>query len=57
MQTTLSPGPYVVFASAVWNLHPAVQIVLMLLAFNYHSTDTDNQVATATHVSGKLSGL
>jgi len=33
------------------NLRPAVQILSTPLAFNYHSTDTDNQIAAARHMS------
>ncbi|KAG1790112.1 uncharacterized protein HD556DRAFT_1242869 [Suillus plorans] len=44
-------GPYIVFAGAVWTLRPAVQILSSPLAFNYHSTDTDNQVTAARHMA------
>ena len=51
MLTTLSPGPYIVFAGAVWNLCPAVQIILTTLALNYHSTDTETQITAARHMA------
>ncbi|KAG2029998.1 hypothetical protein BDR03DRAFT_1017658 [Suillus americanus] len=38
-------GPYLVFAGAVWTLHPAAQILSSPLAFNYHCTDTDSHMA------------
>ncbi|KIK77136.1 hypothetical protein PAXRUDRAFT_835096 [Paxillus rubicundulus Ve08.2h10] len=44
-------GPYIVFAGAVWTLRPAVQILSSPLAFHYHSTDTDNQIAAARHMA------
>ncbi|KAG2061011.1 hypothetical protein BDR06DRAFT_979255 [Suillus hirtellus] len=44
-------GPYIVFAGAVWTLRPAVQILSNPLVFNYHSMDTDNQVAAACHMA------
>ncbi|KAG1812983.1 hypothetical protein EV424DRAFT_1473521 [Suillus variegatus] len=43
--------PYIVFAGAVWTLRPAVQILSNPLAFNDHSTDTYNQIATACHMA------
>lgn len=46
-----SPGPYIVFAGAVWNLRPVVQILSTPLAFNYHSTDTQNQLVVARHMA------
>ena len=51
MLTTFSPGPYIVFAGAVWNLCPAVQILSTLLALNYHSTNTDTQITAARHMA------
>ncbi|KAH0834040.1 hypothetical protein J3R83DRAFT_11293 [Lanmaoa asiatica] len=44
-------GPYVVFSGAVWNLRPAVQLLSTPLAFNYHSTDIDNQITAARHMA------
>ncbi|KAG2065397.1 hypothetical protein BDR04DRAFT_1108553 [Suillus decipiens] len=44
-------GPYAVFAGAVWTLRPAVQILSSPLVFNYHSTDTNNQIAAARHMA------
>ncbi|KAG2335614.1 hypothetical protein BDR05DRAFT_971585 [Suillus weaverae] len=44
-------GPYIVFAGAVWTLRPAVQILSSPLVFNYHSTDTENQIAAARHMA------
>lgn len=46
-----SPGPYIVFAGAVWTLRPAVQILSSPLALHYHSTDIDNQIAAARHMA------
>ncbi|KAF8833879.1 hypothetical protein BDN67DRAFT_916066, partial [Paxillus ammoniavirescens] len=43
-------GPFMVFAGAVWNLHPDVQVLSTPLAFNYHSTDTHNQITAGRHV-------
>ncbi|KAG2358124.1 hypothetical protein BDR07DRAFT_1295881 [Suillus spraguei] len=45
------PGPYIVFAGAVWTSHPAAQILSSPLVFNYHSTDTYNQIAAARHMT------
>jgi serine/threonine protein kinase len=39
-----------VFAGAVWTLRPAVQILSSPLVFNFHSTDTDNQISAARHM-------
>ncbi|KAG2029989.1 hypothetical protein BDR03DRAFT_879427 [Suillus americanus] len=44
-------GPYLVFAGAVWTLRPAAQILSSPLAFNYHCTDTDSQMAAARHMA------
>ncbi|KAG2090483.1 uncharacterized protein F5147DRAFT_748223 [Suillus discolor] len=44
-------GPYIVFAGAVWTLHPAVQILSNPLAFNYCSTDMDNKITAAHHMA------
>ncbi|KAI5988677.1 hypothetical protein F5J12DRAFT_865256 [Pisolithus orientalis] len=44
-------GPYIVFAGAVWTLRPAVQILSSPLAFHYHSTDTNSQIAAARHMA------
>ncbi|KAG2362917.1 hypothetical protein BDR07DRAFT_1460627 [Suillus spraguei] len=44
-------GPYIVFAGAVWTLRPAIQILSSPLVFNYHSTDTHNQIAAARHMA------
>ncbi|KAF8548570.1 hypothetical protein OG21DRAFT_1448999 [Imleria badia] len=44
-------GPYIVFAGAAWNLRPVVQILSTPLAFNYHSTDTQNQLTVARHMA------
>ncbi|KAG2363360.1 hypothetical protein BDR07DRAFT_1608884 [Suillus spraguei] len=44
-------GPYIVFASAVWTSRPAAQILSSPLVFNYHSTDTYNQIAAARHMA------
>ncbi|KAI9463169.1 hypothetical protein HD554DRAFT_2287753 [Boletus coccyginus] len=46
-----SPGPYIVFAGAVWNLRPIVQVLSTPLAFHYHSTDTQNQLTVARHMA------
>ncbi|KAF8833241.1 hypothetical protein BDN67DRAFT_792596, partial [Paxillus ammoniavirescens] len=35
---------------AVWNLRPDVQVLSTPLAFNYHSTDTHNQITAGRHV-------
>jgi hypothetical protein len=40
-----------VFAGAVWTLRPSIQILSSPLVFNYHSTDTDNQIAAARHMA------
>ncbi|KAI9459631.1 hypothetical protein HD554DRAFT_2206982 [Boletus coccyginus] len=44
-------GPYMVFAGAVWNLRPVVQVLSTPLAFHYHSTDTQNQLTVARHMA------
>ncbi|KAI9463181.1 hypothetical protein HD554DRAFT_2195728 [Boletus coccyginus] len=44
-------GPYIVFAGAVWNLRPIVQVLSTPLAFHYHSTDTQNQLTVARHMA------
>ncbi|KAG1853978.1 hypothetical protein F4604DRAFT_1591359 [Suillus subluteus] len=44
-------GPYIVFAGAVWTLRPAVQILSSPLVFNYHSTDTENQITATRHMA------
>ncbi|KAF8415149.1 hypothetical protein L210DRAFT_3657885 [Boletus edulis BED1] len=44
-------GPYIVFAGAVWNLRPVVQVLSTPLAFHYHSTDTHNQLTVARHMA------
>ncbi|KAF9232355.1 hypothetical protein BU15DRAFT_90679 [Melanogaster broomeanus] len=44
-------GPYVVFAGAVWNLRPVVQVLSTPLVFHYHSTDTQNQLTIARHMA------
>ncbi|KAG1904946.1 uncharacterized protein F5891DRAFT_1183589 [Suillus fuscotomentosus] len=44
-------GPYIVFAGAVWTLHPAVQILSSPLVFNYYSTNTDNQIFSGHHMA------
>ncbi|KAG2362906.1 hypothetical protein BDR07DRAFT_1450949 [Suillus spraguei] len=44
-------GPYIVFAGAVWTSRPAAQILSSPLVFNYHSTDTSNQIAAARHMA------
>ncbi|KAG6374838.1 hypothetical protein JVT61DRAFT_4223 [Boletus reticuloceps] len=40
-----------VFAGAVWNLRPVVQVLSTPLAFHYHSTDTHNQLTVARHMA------
>ncbi|KAI6045916.1 hypothetical protein EDC04DRAFT_2031594 [Pisolithus marmoratus] len=44
-------GPYIIFAGAVWNLCPTIQLLLMPIAFNIHSTDTDNLLVLARHMA------
>ncbi|KAI9455631.1 hypothetical protein HD554DRAFT_2225709 [Boletus coccyginus] len=44
-------GPYIVFAGAVWNLRPIVQVLSTPLALHYHSTDTQNQLTVARHMA------
>ncbi|KAI5995839.1 hypothetical protein F5J12DRAFT_855433 [Pisolithus orientalis] len=44
-------GPYIVFAGAVWNLRPIVQVLSTPLALHYHSTDTDSQINAARHMA------
>ncbi|KAI6030345.1 hypothetical protein EDC04DRAFT_2880451 [Pisolithus marmoratus] len=44
-------GPYVIFAGAAWNLRPTIQLLSMPIAFNIHSTDTDNLLVLACHMA------
>ncbi|KAI6035738.1 hypothetical protein EDC04DRAFT_3033829 [Pisolithus marmoratus] len=44
-------GPYVIFASAAWNLCPMIQLLSMPIAFNIHSMDTDNLLVLARHMA------
>ncbi|KAI6021983.1 hypothetical protein EDC04DRAFT_2575428 [Pisolithus marmoratus] len=44
-------GPYIVFAGAAWNLRPTIQLLSMPIAFNIHSTDTDNLLVLARHMA------
>ncbi|KAI6010235.1 hypothetical protein EDC04DRAFT_809040 [Pisolithus marmoratus] len=44
-------GPYIVFAGAAWNLRPTIQLLSMPVAFNIHSTDTDNLLVLARHMA------
>ncbi|KAI5996108.1 hypothetical protein EDC04DRAFT_2872396 [Pisolithus marmoratus] len=44
-------GPYVIFAGAAWNLRPTIQLLSMPIAFNIHSTDTDNLLVLARHMA------
>ena len=41
------PGPHIIFAGAVWNLRPVVQVLSAPLALHYHSTDTQNLLTAA----------
>ncbi|KAI6014933.1 hypothetical protein EDC04DRAFT_2608919 [Pisolithus marmoratus] len=43
--------PYIVFAGAAWNLRPTIQLLSMPVAFNIHSTDTDNLLVLARHMA------
>ncbi|KAI6043279.1 hypothetical protein EDC04DRAFT_2959147 [Pisolithus marmoratus] len=43
--------PYIIFAGAVWNLRPTIQLLLMPIAFNIHSMDTDNLLVLACHMA------
>ncbi|KAI6095799.1 hypothetical protein EDD16DRAFT_1778249 [Pisolithus croceorrhizus] len=45
------PRPYIVFAGAAWNLRPTIQLLSMPIAFNVHSTDTDNLLVLARHMA------
>lgn len=40
-----------VFAGAVWNVRPVVQVLSTPLAFHYHSTDTRTQLTVARHMA------
>lgn len=40
-----------VFAGAVWNVRPVVQVLSTPVAFHYHSTDTRIQLTTARHMA------
>lgn len=44
------PGPTIVFASAVWTLRPAAQL-LSTISFNFHSLDHDNHVTALRHMA------